>query len=73
MSLHKEIRTKRLIKGYSQSYMAFCLNISQNSYSKLELGQVELTVSRLIEIAEILQLDPTNLVELAVSSKFPTN
>jgi len=69
MSIHKEIRTYRLIKGYSQSYMAFCLSISQNSYSKLELGQVELTITRLIEIADILQVAPTDLFEAALNAK----
>ncbi|MNV83727.1 helix-turn-helix protein [compost metagenome] len=51
-----------MIKGYSQEYMAFRLNISQNAYSKLERGETELTVRRFYEIAEILEISIDSLL-----------
>ncbi|WP_216857751.1 helix-turn-helix domain-containing protein [Pedobacter steynii] len=51
-----------MIKGYSQEYMAFRLNISQNAYSKLERGETELTVRRFYEIIEILEVPMNSLL-----------
>ena len=51
-----------MIKGYSQEYMAFRLDISQNAYSKLERGETKLTVRRFYEIAEILEISIDNLL-----------
>nr|WP_256012022.1 helix-turn-helix transcriptional regulator [Pedobacter xinjiangensis] len=62
----KTIRNYRLLRGYSQSYMAFCLDLSQNSYSRIELGRIELTVKRLIEISDILEISPSILLESAL-------
>ncbi|HVY75455.1 MAG TPA: helix-turn-helix transcriptional regulator [Puia sp.] len=50
----EKIRQRRMIKGYSQEYMAFQLEISQNAYSKIEREETEMTVNRLYEIAEVL-------------------
>jgi transcriptional regulator with XRE-family HTH domain len=55
------IRRIRESKNFSQEYMATRLNISQNTYSKLELGYTALTVDRLIHIAGILEI---NLIDL---------
>ena len=38
--------------------MAFDLDISQAAYSKIELGHTEITVRRIFEIAEILEVSP---------------
>lgn len=57
-----KIRTIREAKNYSQFYMAYKLNISQNTFSKIELGHVKLTVARLIEIARILEIDVPDLL-----------
>ncbi|WP_316747737.1 helix-turn-helix transcriptional regulator [Pedobacter gandavensis] len=54
MQLGNAVRIQRVIKGYTQEYMAEKLHISQNSYSKLERGYTSLTVVRLYQIAEIL-------------------
>lgn len=62
MPIAAKIRVQRMIKGYSQEYMAFRLNISQNAYSKLERGETELTVRRFYEIAEILEISIDSLL-----------
>ncbi|NCD70142.1 helix-turn-helix domain-containing protein [Mucilaginibacter agri] len=51
------IKSLRISKAYSQDYLANKLNISQNAYSKLELGRSKLTVDRLLEIANILDVE----------------
>ncbi|HEX8021672.1 helix-turn-helix transcriptional regulator [Mucilaginibacter sp.] len=56
------IRTLRENRNYSQEYMAGRLHISQNTYSKLELGYTALTLERLILIAGVLDIDIISLV-----------
>lgn len=62
----QNIRRIREGKNFSQEYMATRLNISQNTYSKLELGYTALTVERLIQIAAILE---TNMIDLLSPNK----
>ena len=62
MQFGNAIRIQRVIKGYSQEYMASRLNISQNAYSKLEREETELSVKRIYEIAEILEVSVYQLL-----------
>ena len=50
------IRRLRQQKGYSQEYMAFMMDMSQNNYSKLERGATPLTINKLYDVAEILEV-----------------
>ena len=59
------IRNKREFRNYTQEYLAFKLNISQNAYSKIELGYTKITVERLFQIAEVLELDVVDLIKPA--------
>jgi transcriptional regulator with XRE-family HTH domain len=56
------IRNNREIRNYTQEYLAFKLNISQNAYSKIELGYTKITLERLFKIAEILEVDVIELI-----------
>jgi len=49
----QHIRNIRIVKGYSQSYMAHQLGISQKTYSCLESGATKLSIDRLERLAEI--------------------
>lgn len=51
------IRRLREQRNYSQDYLARRLNISQNAYSKIELGYSQVSLNRLYLIAEILDYD----------------
>lgn len=51
------IRSFREAKGYTQEYMAEMLDICQSTYANLESGKSTLSIDRLLEIAEILELD----------------
>ncbi|MDB5021502.1 MAG: transcriptional regulator [Pedobacter sp.] len=58
------IRKIRAHKNYTQDYLAAKLSISQNAYSKIELGYSKLTLNRLFEIASILEVDAVQLINL---------
>lgn len=57
------IRQKREYRNYTQEYLAYKLNISQNAYSKIELGYTKITVERLFQIADILEFDVITLID----------
>ncbi len=56
------IRKIRESKDYTQDYLAAKLGISQNAYSKIELGYTKITVERLFHIAQILEVNPVDLL-----------
>lgn len=60
------IRVVRERKNYSQDYVAMKMKSSQNSYSKMELGYSKLTVAKLLEICQILEV---NIVDLVYPNK----
>lgn len=61
-SVGERIRIHRMIKNYSQEYMAFMLEISQPAYSNIERGITVLTIPRLYEIAEVLEMSVFSLM-----------
>jgi len=61
-NIGEKIRIRRLTKNYSQEYMAFMLEISQAAYSNLERDETEMTIKRIYEIAEILEMSPFELM-----------
>jgi len=56
------IRKRREMRNYTQEYLAYKLNISQNAYSKIELGYTKITVERLFAIADILEFDVIDFI-----------
>jgi len=58
------IRKIREYRDYTQDYLAAKLKISQNAYSKIELGYSKLTIERLFQIADILEVEVTHLLTL---------
>lgn len=65
------IRKKREERNYTQEYLAYKLNISQNAYSKIELGYTKITVERLFQIAEVLETNAAELLDAGL--KDPDN
>lgn len=57
------IRKVREIRNYTQDYLAAKLGISQNAYSKIELGYSKITVERLFSISLILDVGVTQLLD----------
>jgi len=60
--LGEKIRKVRELKGYTQEYMASQLDISQRACSKLEREETKLDWSRITNIADILELEPKDLI-----------
>lgn len=58
------IRKIREFRNYTQDYLAAKLQISQNAYSKIELGYSSISLNRLIDITEILEVELTDLIAL---------
>jgi len=56
------IRKIREFRNYTQDYLAVKLHISQNAYSKIELGYSSITLTRLIHISEILEVDLEDII-----------
>jgi len=56
------IRKIREFRNYTQDYLAAKLTISQNAYSKIELGYSKLTVERLFQIASVLDVKVMQLI-----------
>ncbi len=60
-NIPNRIKQLRENKRYTQEYMADALKISQRAYSTLECGKSQLSVERLLQIADLLE---TNVAEL---------
>ncbi|AMR34037.1 hypothetical protein A0256_22610 [Mucilaginibacter sp. PAMC 26640] len=58
------IRMRRLDLNYSQDYIAGKLGMSQNAYSKLELGHTGITIGKFLVICQALELHPGELIGL---------
>jgi len=60
----ENIRKHREQLNYSQDYLARKLEVSQNAYSKIELGISNITVDRLFAIADVLDVDLADLLNI---------
>jgi len=58
------MRNARLMRNYSQEYMALQLKISQNAYSKMEMGRTQITVETVFKVADILEVDIYTLLNI---------
>lgn len=65
---HLSVKIKRLreARNYSQDYLASQLQISQQTYSRIERDVSNLTVQRLQRIADILDYDYVKLLSIPV-------
>jgi transcriptional regulator with XRE-family HTH domain len=70
MNLGTKIKKLRELKNYTQDYMADQLGISQGAYSRMELGESEVTYGRLEKISEILEVKPEDIITFNESMVF---
>jgi transcriptional regulator with XRE-family HTH domain len=61
------MRILRESRGYSQEYVGRVLGIEQNTYSKLESGQIKLTSARLCKLADLYEVSS----DLLISNELP--
>jgi transcriptional regulator with XRE-family HTH domain len=62
MKIGSNIRKLRTLRGYSQEYMASKLGMSQNNYHKIEVNEIDITVSRVDKLCKVLQVDSSTLL-----------
>lgn len=62
MNIGKKIKTLREIRNLTQSHLAKELGLTQSAYSKIELGEVELSFSKLETVARVLGMKPEEIV-----------
>ena len=60
------IKDRRLDLNFSQTYVAERLKVTQNAYSKMEIGKTKMSVERLYEIANVLETSPGQLINAPV-------
>ena len=60
--LGQKIKGLRKVKGYSQQEMADLLEVKKITYFKYESGEIEVPLSKLLKISEILNVTPNDLL-----------
>jgi transcriptional regulator with XRE-family HTH domain len=58
----QKIKKLRELRNYTQEYMALNLNITQTAYCKIEKEESKLTIIRLNEIAQVLDVEPLQIL-----------
>ena len=66
----KNIKRIREERGLSQAQMAASLEMSKSGYNKVEQGSVDVSVSRVEQIAALLEVQPAVLFEFESSQVF---
>jgi transcriptional regulator with XRE-family HTH domain len=68
--VYLNIRKIRELKNLTREYVAEELKMSMSGYGKIERGEVDLTVSKLIEIAKVLDVSTEFIFKFDVSVFF---
>ena len=66
----ENIKKFRELKNFTREVMADKLEMSLSGYSKLERGDVEITVNKLIKIAELLEVSVSQILNFEASQIF---
>lgn len=56
------LKSYRELKGFSQDYMASKLNISSSAYSRIERNEVNLTLGKLMLLAEVFNVSLEQII-----------
>jgi len=68
--VYENIRKIRELKNLTREYVAAELKMSPSGYGKIERGDVDLTVSKLIEISKVLDVSTEFIFKFDVSLFF---
>ena len=63
LSMCRRLRALREDSGFTQKHAASWLSISQAAYSRLESGEVELSLNKLILLSELYNIELTRIVQ----------
>lgn len=70
MHIGQKIKKLRELKNLTQTHVAEKLGVSQSAYSKMELGESEVTYGRLEKISEVLEMKPEEVISFNESMVF---
>ena len=70
MQISENIKKFRELKNITREKIASELNMSLSNYSKIERGEIDLTLSRITEIAKILEVSILQLMNFDSSQIF---
>ncbi|HBW86442.1 MAG TPA: XRE family transcriptional regulator [Crocinitomicaceae bacterium] len=70
MHIGQKIKKLRELKNLTQTHVAEKLGVSQSAYSKIELGESEVTFNRLEKISEVLEMKPEEVIAFNESMVF---
>lgn len=68
--IYANIKSFRELKHITREQMASDLNMSLSGYAKIERGEVDVPISRLYEIAQILEVDVQQILDFDVAQVF---
>jgi transcriptional regulator with XRE-family HTH domain len=70
INIGHKIKKLRELKNLTQEHMAKSIGISQGAYSRMELGETEITYSKLEKISEELGMKPEEVIAFNESLVF---
>ncbi len=70
INIGHKIKKLRELKNLTQEHMAKSIGISQGSYSRMELGETEITYTKLEKISEELGMKPEEVIAFNESLVF---
>jgi transcriptional regulator with XRE-family HTH domain len=73
MQIGQRIKKIRELRNLSQQHMAKELEITQQTYSKMETGEIDFPVSRLQKLAETLEIKPEEIFMFDEKAMFSNN
>ena len=71
--VYKNIKKIRELKNLTREYVADEVKMSTSGYGKIERGEVDLTVSKLVKIAKVLDVTVEFIFKFNVSKFFSDN
>jgi len=63
MLIGNKIRKIREFKNFTQEYVAERLNMSQSSYSRIESNEIDVSVIKLQQIADLFEIKVNELID----------
>jgi len=69
-NIYENIKRFRELKNISRQQMAADLDLSLSGYAKLERGEIDVTLSRINQIANLLGVDASQLLNFDTSQIF---
>jgi transcriptional regulator with XRE-family HTH domain len=70
MHIGQKIKKLRELKNLTQTHLADQLGVSQSAYSKIEMGESEVTFTKLEKISEALGMKPEEVIAFNESMVF---